>query len=217
MASGELGDRHGGSGSPTRSSGAGRARERERERERERGCAKWDGGASAGAGGAQKGAGVRGRATWPGISACVRECVRAGPRRGAGKAELTGGPTVQREGAGECRERLGVLTKQAREAETGKGARARATGVENPVPLGRERDRESARGRKPPLTGGTHLSGGARPGWAKLGRLGCFGFFYFPGISNCFSISFSLGFLIQTQTKFQIQTNSNMCNNSKNI
>jgi hypothetical protein len=54
------------------------------ERERGRGCAKWDEGASAGVGGAQKGARVRGRATWPEISVCVRECVRE-------KAELTGG------------------------------------------------------------------------------------------------------------------------------
>jgi hypothetical protein len=52
---------------------------------------KWDEGASAGAGGAQKGAGVRGRATWPGISACVHKCACAGPRRDAGKAELIGG------------------------------------------------------------------------------------------------------------------------------
>jgi hypothetical protein len=58
---------------------------------------------------------------------------------------------------------------------------------------------------------------GAWPGWAELGRLGCFAFFFFSGFSNCFSISFSLGFSIQIQFKFQIQTNSNMCNNSKNI
>jgi hypothetical protein len=58
------------------------------ECERECGCAKWDGEASAG--GAQKGARVRGRATWSGISTYVRECARAGPRWGAGKAELTG-------------------------------------------------------------------------------------------------------------------------------
>jgi hypothetical protein len=50
----------------------------------------------------------------------------------------------------------------------------------------------------------SHLSGGAgaRPGWAELGRLGCFGFFFFPGFSICFSISFSLGFSIQIQIKF---------------
>jgi hypothetical protein len=47
------------------------------------------------------------------------------------------------------------------------------------------------------------------PAWAALA--------FSPGFSNCFSISFSLGFSIQIQTKFQIQTNSNMCNNSKNI
>jgi hypothetical protein len=50
------------------------------ERERGQGCAKWDGGARAGAGGAHNGARVRGRATWPGISVCVRECARASPR-----------------------------------------------------------------------------------------------------------------------------------------
>jgi hypothetical protein len=33
---------------------------------------------------------VSGRATWPRISACVRECVCAGPRRVVGKAELAG-------------------------------------------------------------------------------------------------------------------------------
>jgi hypothetical protein len=79
-----------------------------------------------------------------------------------------------------------VLTKRAREAETEKSARARETGADNPVPLGRERERESARGRKMPLTGGTHLSGargraGARLGWAGWAAL---------------AISISLEFLI---------------------
>jgi hypothetical protein len=55
------------------------------ERERGRGCANWDGGASEGAGGAQKGAGVHGQAMWPGISAYMRECARAGPRRAQGR------------------------------------------------------------------------------------------------------------------------------------
>jgi hypothetical protein len=52
----------------------------------------------------------------------------------------------------------------------------------------------------------------AGPAWADLGRIRVF---LFPGISNCFSILFSLGFSIQIQNKFQIQTNSNMCNNSR--
>jgi hypothetical protein len=47
---------------------------------------KWDRGARAGAGGAQKGARVRGQATWPGISAGVR----ASPQRFTGKVKLTG-------------------------------------------------------------------------------------------------------------------------------
>jgi hypothetical protein len=50
-------------------------------------------------------------------------------------------------------------------------------------------------------TGGAGARGCAW--WAGLGRIG---FFYFPGISNCFSISFSLGFSFQIQFKFQIQT-----------
>jgi hypothetical protein len=41
-----------------------------------------------GADSAQNGARVHGQATWPGISVCV--C--AGPRRFAGKVELTGRP-----------------------------------------------------------------------------------------------------------------------------
>jgi hypothetical protein len=57
----------------------------------------------------------------------------------------------------------------------------------------------------------------ARGRAAWLGRAGLLWLFLFPGISICFSISFSLGFSIQIQTKFQIQTNSNMCNKSKNI
>jgi hypothetical protein len=57
---------------------------------------------------------------------------------------------------------------------------------------GAERERTGVRERGLPLTGGTHMSGGAgtRPGWAELGRLGCFAFFLFPQFPNCFSISF---------------------------
>jgi hypothetical protein len=46
---------------------------------------------SAGAGGAKKEDGGRGRATWPRIPGNVRGCARAGPQWGAGKAELTRG------------------------------------------------------------------------------------------------------------------------------
>jgi hypothetical protein len=63
---------------------------------------------------------VRGQATWPGISACVR----AGPWRFTGKVELTGRPTAQREGA---------------------GTRARAAGADRPVPVVRGRGEGSAR------------------------------------------------------------------------
>jgi hypothetical protein len=71
-----------------------------------------------------------------------------------------------------------VMTKWAREAETKKGARARATSANNPAPLGRD----SARGRKPPLIGRRGRAG-ARPGWAELGRarpVGLLWLFLFP-------------------------------------
>jgi hypothetical protein len=85
----------------------------------------------------------------------VRECVCAGPRWVVGKVELTGGPTGQR---------------------GKKGAHARATSADRAAPLGRGRGGGGARGEKLPLTGGAHLSGGARaaplgwtgPVWAEL-------------------------------------------------
>jgi hypothetical protein len=58
----------------------------------------------------------------------------------------------------------------------------------------------------------------ARVAW--LGRAGSVGLkspFLFPGNFELLFFLFSLGFSIQIQTKFQIQPNSNMCNNPKNI
>jgi hypothetical protein len=67
-------------------------------------------------------------------------------------------------------------------------------------------------------TGGVRLSGAAgAQGWACLAGLRRKEIFHFPGISNAFSILFSLGFSIQIQTNFQIQTKSNMSINTKNI
>jgi hypothetical protein len=114
------------------------------ERERERGCAKWDRGVRAGAGDAQKGARARGRASWPGISAFVRECACAGPRRGMGKAELTGGPTAQREETGARGKRFSEMTRRAREAERERRVWARAIGADSTAPLGRGREGEGA-------------------------------------------------------------------------
>jgi hypothetical protein len=69
------------------------------------------------------------------------------------------------------------------------------TGADRLAPLGSEREREGARERELPLTGGVRLSGGAGararglagPSWAGLGF---FLFFFFSGFSNSFSISF---------------------------
>jgi hypothetical protein len=69
------------------------------------------------------------------------------------------------------------------------GARAEANGTDSLAPLGRERERVGAQGRKPPLIGRAHLSGGAGawarglagPSWADWAAL---------------AFSFSLDFLI---------------------
>jgi hypothetical protein len=75
-----------------------------------------------------------------------------------GEGELIGRSHGTARGAGTWRERLGVLTKWAREAETEeRRAGEQATDTDNLVPLdrGREIGRERARGKKPPLSGGT--------------------------------------------------------------
>jgi hypothetical protein len=64
----------------------------------------------------------------------------------------------------------------------------------------------------------TSARAGARA--RKLGRLGLTRpdwIFLFPGNFYLLFYLFSLGFSIQIQIKFQIQTKSNICNNSKNI
>jgi hypothetical protein len=106
---------------------------------------------------------------------------------GAGKAELTGwSHDVARERE-QARGGNSLASGEAGPRGRGRGTHRRGKPVLIVRPHWAERERESA-GR------GT----GARPGWAKLG---CFDFFIFPGISICFSISFSLGFSIQIQTK----------------
>jgi hypothetical protein len=118
---------------------------------------------------------------------------------------------------GEMTHRTDKTVPRGRDREG--GARARATGADTPTPQGR--GRESARGKETPLTHGAHLSGGAGarawPRWARLARFGLKWVFFFPGNFYCLLFLFSLGFSIQIQTKFQIQTKSNMCINSKSI
>jgi hypothetical protein len=133
------------------------------------------------------------------------EADRGGPRRrerertGAqGNGSATGEPGLRgRERRGECGRR-----NQRRQLGP---TRQRARGRGECGAVWRRQAGYACQGRQARAVGAW---------WASLGRNG---FFYFHGISNCFSISFSLGFSIQIKFKFQIQTNSNMCNNSKNI
>jgi hypothetical protein len=70
-------------------------------------------------------------------------------------------------------------------------------------------------------TGGACLSGTegarARAGAGLIGLVWAEMAFPFSWNFYCLFYLFSLGFSIQIQIKFQIQTKSNMCNNSKNI
>jgi hypothetical protein len=68
-------------------------------------------------GGAQKGARVRGQATWPGFSACVR----AGPRWFAEKAELTQRSHSVERGSGRARESAHRADETGQRCRDGKG------------------------------------------------------------------------------------------------
>jgi hypothetical protein len=78
---------------------------------------KWGRGASAGAGEAQKEAGVRGKVMWPGISACVH----AGPWRFVWMAELTGWSHSAARGNGRVGETAHHADKAGPRGREGKG------------------------------------------------------------------------------------------------
>jgi hypothetical protein len=84
------------------------------------------------------------------------------------------------------------LANRARVTEREMESVGEETSTDRLAPLGSEREREGARERELPLTGGVRLSGVAArglagPSWAGLGF---FLFFFFSGFSNSFSISF---------------------------
>jgi hypothetical protein len=109
---------------------------------------------------------------------------REGPRRREREEGRAGQRlSVWRIGPARQRERRGARGRSnCRRQVDPNGQRAR----------GRERAREKAAAdrRGPPVR--QRERAGARPGWAKLGRLGCFPFFFFSGFSNSFSIGFSI-------------------------
>jgi hypothetical protein len=90
-------------------------------------------------------------------------------------------------------------------------------GADKSAPLGSGRERErKARGRAGADRRGPPVRGGRRAGLGLMGWLGTKWLFLFPGIFQLlFYFIFSRVF--NSNSKFQIQTNSNMCNNSKNI
>jgi hypothetical protein len=126
----------------------------------------------------------------------ARSLVHGGSEEGGADRE---GPRRREREKGRVGQRLGVWQNEPARHRGKMGARGGgggATGTDKLAPLGWERERGSARGQKPPLTGGAHLSGsaGARPGWTKLGWLGCFAFFFFSEFSNDFPFLFYRGF-----------------------
>jgi hypothetical protein len=119
--------------------------------------------------------------------------------------------------------RLGTADRWGRRDREGSERVGERNDADRPGPWGSERERGGERARwswrrqTGPACQALRSRGRSRawsgisgPTWAELG---------FP-FSREFLIAFiffSLGFLIQIQIKFQIQTKSNMCNNSKNI
>jgi hypothetical protein len=92
--------------------------------------------------------------------------------RGEGGADRVVPWRRERERA--CREMVYRADRMGPRGREGKGHAREGDWCRQTRPTGqRERGRERVE-RKPPLTGGTHLSrgAGARPGWAELGRLG---------------------------------------------
>jgi hypothetical protein len=79
---------------------------------------------------------------------------------------------VQREGASVQEKRLITLTRRAREAETERGHAGEGDWRQYSGPTRQREGKGSAWGRKPPLTGGAHLSGGAGARVAPLGWIG---------------------------------------------
>jgi hypothetical protein len=162
-----LGDQDGGRRSPMRSSSEGRARKRVSLREMGQGS-------ECGCGWGSKESWVRGKATFLGISACVR----AGPRRFVGEGGADWAVPRRSEGeSGRAAKRFSVLIGRACEADRKKGVRARASGADRTAPLGRGRGGGSARGEKTaaerwnPLIrrhGRVAWLGRAGPVWAEL-------------------------------------------------
>jgi hypothetical protein len=102
------------------------------------------------------------------------------------------------------------LRWQGGPARQGGNGGAQANGTDKLAPLGRGRGEERARGRKPPLTGGAHLSGGegarglAGPDWAGWAEI------VFP-----FSLEFLMPFIFIFPMVFK--SNSNTKPNSNNF
>jgi hypothetical protein len=151
---------------------------------------------------------VRGQAMWPGISASMRF---------AGKAELTGWSHGAARGSGRAGETVRHAEETGPRGREGKGHAGEGNWCRQNDPTGqRERGRERARRETAADRWNPPVWRRGRAAWLGRFELKWFSLF-FQGISNCFFFLFSVGFSIQIQTKFQIQTNSNMCNNSKNI
>jgi hypothetical protein len=109
----------------------------------------------------------------------------------------------------------GELGPRGRE---GRGARGRRNRRRQPGPTGQ---REGERGRAGEGVAADrwiphvrwHGRASTRPGWAELGRLGCFAFSFFLNFLIAFPFLFSRVF----NSNSNQASNSNTCNNSKNI
>jgi hypothetical protein len=97
----------------------------------------------------------------------------------------------------------------------------KSNGADRSVPRSSDRARERERlGLRRQAGSACQAQGHVGVGARGLELMGCLGpncLFLFSWNFYCLFYLFSLGFSIQIQIKFQIQTKSNMCNISKNI
>jgi hypothetical protein len=162
-------------------------------------------GERAGAGGAQKGAGARGQATWPVFSACARTWVIGGC--GEDGADKAGRRRRERESEGE----QFVLLKGGARGTKRQWSARRGELAPTGRPRRAERECVQESETRHRQVGSTYQQTVARARIAQLGRIGLAGlnwFFYFPK----FPYAFSFYFLYGIQFKFNHNSNSNNSN-----
>jgi hypothetical protein len=144
---------------------------------------------------------------WPGISACVRKCARVGPRRGAGKAELTGRSHGAARGSGHAGGTARCADEAGPRGRDRKGRTSEGNRCQQPGPTGqREGERERAGKETAADRWNPPVRRRGRATWlGRAGRLGCFGFFISLEFLIAFPFLFLYGFQLKLKPSFKFK------------